>query len=238
MNTKNKQNGSAVLWVIFLTIIIGVITAGIIYGQRQGSAGLETVNLDTEELQSILALTEDDNIKGDPSAPIIIIEYSDFQCPACQNFNNLTKDFLEKYDNQVALVFRHLPLRTIHPNADLAARVAEASGQQNKFFEMADLLFDRQSEWSRLANPRSTFNNYATELGLDLEKFNSDISSDESRDKVNLHFSQAQQILGRALATPTVFINGEAVAVSEVEATIASILESNNAPSTDESNEI
>ncbi len=93
-------------------------------------------------------------IKGSPDATVVIVEFSDFQCPFCLRWYN---DTLPQIDQQigddVALVFLHFPIANLHPNARTTHAAAECAGEQGKFWEMHDLLFERQAEWSRLPNP-------------------------------------------------------------------------------------
>lgn len=92
-------------------------------------------------------------IKGDPDAPVVIVEYSDFQCPFCRRwYTDVLPELEGRIGAEVALAFAHFPLSQIHPNAEAAHVAAECAGEQGKFWEMHDLLFDRQWEWERLRN--------------------------------------------------------------------------------------
>ncbi len=135
--------------------------------------------LPTEQPQLPVKISADDDpIIGDPNAPITIIEFSDFQCPFCARFNTQTLPLiLEEYIEQgkVKLVFRDFPIQSIHPNALPASVAAECANEQNKFKEMHDMLFDNQNEWSTQepVNALSLFNQYATEIKLEQESFES-----------------------------------------------------------------
>ena len=87
--------------------------------------------------------------KGTNAAPNLLVEYSDFQCPACGIYYPIVKQLAEEENERVKVVYRHFPLRSIHPNAELAAKASEAAGKQNKFWEFHDMLFERQSRWSK-----------------------------------------------------------------------------------------
>ena len=92
-------------------------------------------------------------IKGSPDAPVVILEYSDFQCPFCQRwFTDVLPELEGRIGDELALAFAHFPLSQIHPNAEAAHAAAECAGEQGKFWEMHDLLFERQWEWERLPN--------------------------------------------------------------------------------------
>lgn len=93
-------------------------------------------------------ITDPEHTKGSENPKVIIVEFSDFQCPACAGFTPFMEQVLNDYPENVALQYRHFPLDMIHPYADAAARAAEAAAAQGKFWEMHDLLFERQQDWS------------------------------------------------------------------------------------------
>ncbi|MBP9828290.1 DsbA family protein [Patescibacteria group bacterium] len=151
-------------------------------------------------------VTAADHVIGNENASVTIFEYADFQCPACASYHPVIKQVLAQYPEDVRVVFRHFPLRTIHPNAEGASRAAEAAGNQGKFFEMHDLLFNNQTRWSNLPNPTSTFEEYALSLGLDMDKYQADFSSGEVRARVQADVESG--IRANVTGTPTFFING------------------------------
>ncbi|MCI5051327.1 MAG: thioredoxin domain-containing protein [Candidatus Pacebacteria bacterium] len=151
-------------------------------------------------------------IKGNAESGNILIEYSDFQCPACKAAAPAVDALVEQYGDQFALEYRHYPLRSIHPNAQLAAQAAEAAGMQGMFWEMHDLLFENQSEWSQSFNPERFFRTYALELGLNEDRFRFDMESDQVKDLVNSHFDEAQEL--GIPGTPGFVFNGEIVDVN------------------------
>lgn len=120
----------------------------------------------------------DDRIKGSESAPITIIEFSDFECPFCKAENDVVKQVLAAYPDKVRLVFKHLPL-PMHANASFAAEAAECAGDQGKFFEMADVLFANQEKLDAVSVAR-----YARELKLDAKKFKECTDSGKFKNKV------------------------------------------------------
>ena len=155
---------------------------------------------DTIEVKS------DDWIKGDREAKVTLIEYGDFQCPACATYYFMTKKIAEDIPSGFKTVYRHFPLITIHKNAFAAAQAAEAAGAQGKFWEMHDLLYEKQSEWSEEGNAKDKFVGYAKEIGLDENKFKEDFDKSETKDKIEAQIAQ-----GTALginATPTFYLNG------------------------------
>jgi protein-disulfide isomerase len=143
---------------------------------------------------------------GNPNASVKLIEYSDFQCPACLAYQPLIKQVIANYGDKIAFVFRHYPLYQIHPNADLASRVAESAGLQGKFWQMHDMLFDGQRTWAGMLNPESVFEKYAVDLGLNLEKFKADINSDAVLKEVASDYQRGARI--GVTGTPTFILNG------------------------------
>ncbi len=150
-------------------------------------------------------------IKGNKSAPIILIEYSDFQCPACVRYYRITKRLIEELGNEFQLHFRHYPLLITHENAVLAAQSAEAAGRQGKFWEMHDLLFEKQREWGKKKKDDavSLFTQYAVSLNLNKQQFQDDLHSKAVTDKVYNDARTAR--LSGVKSTPTFFLNGQKV---------------------------
>jgi len=146
--------------------------------------------------------------KGNSSAPITLIEYSDFQCPACVRYHRITKRLIEEAGDNVKLTFRHYPLKR-HANAAFAAISSEAAGRQGKFWEMQDLLFKMQKEWAKKEKEEAEklFVLYATALNLNTEQFRRDLRSPVLKDKVSKD-NQTGRISG-VTSTPTFFLNGQ-----------------------------
>jgi protein-disulfide isomerase len=149
------------------------------------------------------------HLHGRADAPLLIEEYGDFQCPPCGFFHPILKRIEGEYETRVRVAFHHFPLRTLHKHADEAARAAEAAALQGKFWQMHDLLFQKQNEWKDAPAARPMFLNYARTLGLDLGKFTQDIDSPVIRDRVLAHENHgtARGVTG----TPTVFLNGREI---------------------------
>jgi protein-disulfide isomerase len=135
-----------------------------------------------------------------------LIEYGDFQCPACGRFYPIIKQVKEKYGDDLKFTFRHFPLDSIHPNARAAHRAAEAAGLQGKFFEMHDKLYEGQQLWTSESNPYDTLRGYATELGLDMTKFDTDYKSEVVNRAINNDMKAGQAL--KAASTPTFVLNG------------------------------
>lgn len=158
-----------------------------------------------EVAQQPVGVVETDWVKGAEEEKATLIEYSDFQCPACATYYPMVKQLLDEYPEDLRVVYRHFPLPS-HKNAYPAALAAEAAGRQDKFWEMHDILFERQDEWSNLSNPQDKFEEYAAELELDIELFTADYESDETRQKIDADMLSASQL--GVNATPTFYLNG------------------------------
>ena len=143
--------------------------------------------------------------RGTPTARVTLEEFSDFQCPACSGLEPGLKRVMTDYEDRVRFVFRNYPLQ-MHKYAFLASRAAEAAGLQGKFWEMHDMLYDNQKEWSDSMEPRVQFDSYATRLGLDVQRFKADMERQDLADRV-----KADLLRGNSLGvkgTPTVYLNG------------------------------
>lgn len=155
------------------------------------------------------------HIKGNPDATVIVTEYSDFQCPACAEAYVVVKNIMDQYGDSVRFEYKHFPLISIHPFAVPAAKAAEAAGQQGKFFEMHDKLFEKQSEWSTAASPQAFFVKYAEELELDVDVFKRHLRASMIDDRIEEEFNEAR---GRGLTgTPSFFLNGQRMAFESYE---------------------
>lgn len=152
-------------------------------------------------------IAADDWILGPDNAPYTLLEYSDFECPACRTVQPFLKEVLAKMPDQIRFVYRHFPLKQVHVNSSLAAEAAEAAGRQGKFWEMHDILFDKQDEWARAeGGPTSLFEKYAAGISLDMIKYRADSESKDIIAKINASYDTALR-LGLD-HTPTFFLNG------------------------------
>ncbi len=150
----------------------------------------ETVQLETDGLP----------LRGSPMARITIVEFSDFECPYCGRAHPIVAQALREFEGQVRLYFRNYPL-SAHPHAAPAARAAVAAGNQDKFWEMHDQLFEHQHNLEDADIER-----YAVQIGLNMERFRADLAAPETQAKVD----RDREVGHRAgvEGTPTLFING------------------------------
>lgn len=157
-------------------------------------------------------LIDTNSVKGNSSAAISFVEFSDFQCPFCARFAaNTVSQVDENYvkNNKVKIAFRDYPL-DFHKNAVPAALSARCASEQGKFWEMHDVIFAKQSQWSEETDSAAKFKAYSKELGLDVKKFNNCLDS-----KKYINEIQKDLIAGIAAGisgTPGSFINGKEIA--------------------------
>lgn len=159
------------------------------------------------------------------SAKVTIVEFSDFQCPACRASAPLVEQIVTNNPDTVQMYYRHFPLITLHRNAVPAARAAEAAAAQGKFWEMHDALFLTQQEWADVADPRDQFAQMASDIGLDRDQFLASFDSQETEDRVMTDLRLAEDI--KLSGTPTFFVNGQEVSVNQLNSKVQEILSQN-----------
>ena len=164
------------------------------------------------EFPEINVVKPEDHKKWNAKSKNILVEYSDYECPACNSLHNFLKELEKTATPDAQLVFRYFPLYQIHPQAFNAAYAAEAASIQDRFWEMSDLLFSNQAQWSKLTQPESYFIDLAKKLNLNLDKFKFDMSSQAVKDRVQSDLSEGEKI--GINSTPSLFLNGKKVDVT------------------------
>ncbi len=150
-------------------------------------------------------VNESDHYVGDLSAPVHIIEYSDFECPFCYSFSKTMTKVKEEFGDKVVIAFRHFPLQS-HKNAIPAAIASECAGEQGKFWEMHDKLFDNAK------NHELNLDQYRTNaegLDLDLDQFDTCLREEKYKDKIISSMAEGKR--NGVSGTPASFVNGEVV---------------------------
>lgn len=170
-------------------------------------------------------LNPDDHISGSTSASMYLVDYLDFECPICAAFHPVVKELVEILDDDLAVITRHRPLTSVHPNAVAAARASEAAANQGEFNAMADLLFERQSAWNSLTEAEAilVFEGYAAELGLDVTQFSTDAASQETLDRIQRDDNEAISL--DINSTPTFILNGVQINGSTDSSTFAETIQ-------------
>ena len=205
---------SKVAWIIFGSVIVLVLGGLIAYSRLSNPSA----NVSSIDVNNIIVASDQngqiaDHTFGKTDGKVVLIEYGDFQCPSCGGAHPQIKTITEEYKDKILFIFRNFPLRAQHPNALAAAAAVEAAGLQGKYWEMHNLVFESQQEWSPLAaNERtSKFTEYAESIGLDKERFLTDIASTPVSTKIS--FDQA---IGKKInvnSTPTFYLNGKQLSV-------------------------
>lgn len=147
--------------------------------------------------------------KGPADAKIVIVEYSDFQCPACRAALPGLKQLLELYGKDIRVVFKHFPLERPHPHARPAAAASECAGRQGKFWEFHDGLFDSQAGWGghdQRADPKPSFRALAKSLKLDPASFEACLADPAPDKAVAEDMTEGDRRWVQS--TPTFFVNG------------------------------
>ena len=169
--------------------------------------------------QPIRVSLDDDPIRGEPDAPVTIVEFSDFQCPFCARFHSNTLPQIEQNyisTGKVNFVYRDFPLPSIHPNAIPAALASECADDQGRFWEYHDKLFENQREWQGLdlQTGVSTFKEYAQELDLNMDEFNSCLDSEKYAQEVNKDGQDGRDY--GVTGTPGFFVGNEKIGFTKI----------------------
>ncbi|MFO0743699.1 MAG: thioredoxin domain-containing protein [Candidatus Paceibacterota bacterium] len=202
-SSKDKKNGGSLFVIAISLLVIVLFLFGLNYFLNKNNK--KNVNV-------IENVTDIRYTIGDPNAKIKLVEYADFQCPACSQLSAIFPEVFNYINNKygsstLSLTYKYFPLISIHKNALLSAYSTEAAKEQGKFWEMHDVLFAKQSEWSEALDAKSKIEGYAKDMGLDMAKFVLDRDSEKTKDIVNAALLEATKL--QLNHTPTVFINGE-----------------------------
>jgi protein-disulfide isomerase len=196
---------------IVIVVVVGIValaSGAVLY--RAKRPPILTIS---NELSAKKSDIQSQHVRGNPDAPVTVEEFGDYQCPPCGTLAEPINQLEKEFRPQVRLIFYNFPLIT-HQHARTAACAAEAAGLQGKFWEMHDLLYREQPNWSKSAEAGSLFNSYAGILGLDLERFKKDMQSDAVKSRVD-----ADQKRGTSIGvqnTPTVFLNNRAISPADL----------------------
>ena len=177
--------------------------------------------LPTEQSKLLMKISADnDPVIGNPDASITIIEFSDFQCPFCARFYSQTLPLIyEEYIDQgkVKLVFRDFPIQSIHPNAVPASVASECANEQGKFKEMHDILFDNQNQWNKqvTVDALSLFSQYATEIQLEQETFDSCLTSGKYIEEIQKDLVDGQNY--GVTGTPGFFVGNDQIGYVQIK---------------------
>lgn len=197
--TKRQKIKSLAVWLSAGLIIGLTVLAIVIFGGSKNSADV-SVLLDPP--------TDQDWSTGSKDAKYTLLEYSDFQCPACAAYVPTIKKLISQYGQDLRLVYRHFPL-PYHQSSQAAALAAEAAGAQGKFFDMYEKLFASQTQWASSGQEDSYFAAYAKELNLNTDKFKNDYTSSTLVQKIESNYQSG--LKNKLQATPTFYLNGQKI---------------------------
>ena len=206
-------------WKLIISIAVGTL-ALLIGTSFLLSKPIENSSVKIDQQKLVFGAA---HITGNENAPVTIVEFSDFQCPACRSATATLDGVLEKHEGEIKFIYRHFPLTSIHKNAMAASIASEAAGEQGKFWEYSKALFDKQDAWEKLGNPQDLFINLAKEVGVaDLDKFKNEIGKQARRDLILADMSLGNQL--GVDATPTFFVNGDKISTGGLTLAVEKIL--------------
>jgi len=197
MSNKTKP-----IAVIVVAVVLAAVVA--VYLSKQSSP-----SSDTTKTANFEANPGGGHIRGKASAPVTLVEFGDYQCPSCGYYYPMVEELLRRYPDKVKLEFHHYPLIQMHAHALSAAMAAEAAGDQGKYWEMHDKLYQHQKEWSNMPNPEAQFLAYAGELGLNANKFMQSLKSPDIEKRILEDIKRGSD--AKVEGTPTFYINGRSL---------------------------
>lgn len=199
--------GFLVVCAIGFFVLLGVFISNKEEGESQVVNQNSNVNqpAPTGSLASSLKkITKSDHVRGDLNAKVMMVEFSDFQCPFCQRVHPTLQQLVDDYDGEVAWAYKHFPLDSLHPFARKAAEASECAAEQGKFWDYADGLYNNQSLINEDYLPQ-----LASQLSLNTSKFNDCLSSGKYAGKVNEHYQEGQSV--GITGTPGIYVNDQLV---------------------------
>lgn len=172
-------------------------------------AGLVVLGGDKTEAPSSGGSKLTQHVLGQGTTGVTLVEYGDYQCPYCQQYEPTVEAAIAKFGDQIKFQFRHFPITSAHPNAFAAARAAEAASYQGKFWEMHRGLYQsgNYQQWTQATNPNTFFDQYAKQLNLNVAQFKKDFASSKANDAINADLAEATK--QGVTATPTFFLDGK-----------------------------
>jgi protein-disulfide isomerase len=193
-------------------VVVAVVVAIFVGVNIKSNSGKTSVSATTDKYvnKNILEVKPSDNVKGAGTKKVELVEYGDFQCPACKGYFPLVKQLESEFGDQIKVVYRHLPIDSAHPKARAAHRASVAAANQGKFWEMHDKLYETQDTWKNSGDVTKDFEAFATGLGIsDMEKFKTDVASELTNSIINTDSTSAKEV--GAKSTPTFFLNGKLI---------------------------
>jgi protein-disulfide isomerase len=188
---------AAVVGAIVLIVAVALLVVRPWESQQSQAADGASVELVADSTHVL-----DDAGEGAP----VVVEFFDYECPACGQFHPVVEDLRERYEGQVTFAVRYFPLQ-VHPNAVPAAAAAEAAAQQGEFEAMHTRLFETQAEWAGSEGAAATFRGYAEELGLDMAAYDEAVGAAATADRIAFDYQAG--VAAGVQSTPTFFVDGQ-----------------------------
>lgn len=216
MFNKLKNNLPGIVFFALLVFLILSMTGKLNISSWFDKTDKEketVITIDDTKWQDIL----NNHNHANPGAKAVLVEFGDFQCPACKNFHDNFKQLDAETKSKVDLVFVNFPLEGLHDRARYSSRAAMAADKQGKFWEMHDLLYENQTTWTEaeFSNSIDLFTGFASKLGLDVDKFKSDYEDRAVRSKVDSDLSLAESF--NLSATPSLYLNKKSISFKDIE---------------------
>jgi protein-disulfide isomerase len=223
-NEKKSSNNNNLPLVIIGLVLIAALGGGWWLYNRNSKPNINTGNTSVANRPANTAKTppqnaplgaQPPNLLGSPNSVVTVEEFADFQCGACASVHPRMKELTSIYGSRIKFIFRNYPLAiAAHDKAYEAATAAEAAGLQGRFWDMQNLLFTNQATWTANPDYRRIWEEYASKIGLDLERFKNDMAGLNAKSRVDADLQR-----GRALnisSTPTVFVNGVSIPFEQI----------------------
>ncbi len=197
------QEAKIILGISIVTLVI--IIGGVFFFSNSNKKQQE---LTAAPADPALLMNENSHKISAQDSKVTLVEFGDYQCPACASAYPIVKQLLAEYDGKINFVFRNFPL-SLHKNAQKAAQAAEAAAAQGKFWEMHDKLYQNQTQWAEANNPEEIFASFAQELSLDTDVFKKDLDADKYTGTINADANDGEKL--GVNSTPTFFLNGNRI---------------------------
>ncbi|KAA5831250.1 thioredoxin domain-containing protein [Saccharopolyspora hirsuta] len=214
--TKQPRLSTNVVLTAIVVVVAVVVIGGVLWFNRDGSGGTTEEPAGPPVAAELLRKPDSNMLVESPDSKVTVVEFLDYQCPACWGYySNMTKQIEKDYEGRINFVARNFPLDKMHPLARPAAQAAEAAALQGKFKEMYHAIYDNYEAWAATpdgkvsddaAKARGLFEQYAGQIGLDLEKYRADVNSPQVIAKIDADAADGEK--AGVSGTPTLFING------------------------------
>ena len=195
--------------LIVIILAVGVAAGAAVLMNREPDQKAETASSASDSTAGKSVAGGGGQFRGPATAKVTLVEFGDYQCPTCAAYHPLVKELLSRYPQQLRLEYHHYPLISIHPHAMLAATAAEAAGEQGRFWEMHDLIYENHELWSRKANPEAEFLMFASRIGLNQNAFMQALRSPVIQERILQDVVRARE--ADLPGTPTFLLDGKMI---------------------------